>query len=75
MKLLSSLHPVLLACTFLPLTFSLTPAARWGQQSVYIESVKSLYVVGGEVSATGNQITNEVLILPVSLALDESGRN
>lgn len=49
----------------LPLAFAGAPAARWGHQAVYVASQQSMYVVGGEVEASGAQITNEVLILPV----------
>lgn len=53
---------------FLPTANALTPTARWGHRAVYVESQQAMYVVGGEVSGNGAQITNEVLVLPVSLA-------
>ncbi len=53
----------------LPLARAATPAARWGQQAVYVESKSAVYIVGGETSSADTQITNDVLILPVSLRL------
>lgn len=49
-----------------PAVLGLTPAGRWGHQAVYVPSQAAMYVVGGQVSASNNQITNDVLVLPVS---------
>ncbi|WVQ75009.1 hypothetical protein IAR50_004617 [Cryptococcus sp. DSM 104548] len=50
----------------LPRAVGATPAARWGHQAVYVKSQQAMYIVGGEVSASSSQITNEVLILPLN---------
>ncbi|TYJ57775.1 hypothetical protein B9479_001385 [Cryptococcus floricola] len=50
----------------LPRAVGASPAARWGHQAVYVKSQKAMYILGGEVSASGSQITNEVLILPLN---------
>ncbi|KAK4688720.1 hypothetical protein P7C73_g1371, partial [Tremellales sp. Uapishka_1] len=50
----------------LPAAVALTPAARWGQQAIYVDSLKAMYVIGGETAATETQITNEVLVLPLN---------
>ncbi len=42
-----------------------SPTPRWGQKAVYVEGTNTIYYVGGEVAASGTQITNEVLVLPV----------
>jgi hypothetical protein len=49
-----------------PLAAAGTPAARWGHQAVYVPSQQAMYVVGGQVQSTDTQVTNEVLVLPVS---------
>ncbi|TXT12817.1 hypothetical protein VHUM_01218 [Vanrija humicola] len=43
-----------------------TAAGRWGHQAVFVPSQNSIYVVGGEVSGSGTQITNDVLVLPLN---------
>lgn len=64
--------PYLLTSLFTSATLAsaFTPAARWGHHAVYVPSEKAMYVVGGQVQTPGTQVTNEVLILPVS-----DGRN
>jgi hypothetical protein len=54
------------ALTSVPLAAAGTPAARWGHQAVYVPSQQAMYVVGGQVQSTDTQVTNEVLVLPVS---------
>jgi hypothetical protein len=49
----------------LPLASALTPAGRWGHQAVYVPSEAAMYVIGGQVD-TNSQITNDVLVMPVS---------
>jgi hypothetical protein len=41
-------------------------SARWGHDSVYVEKDNAVYIVGGEISGSGIQITNEVLKIDVS---------
>jgi len=49
---------------------------RWGHKAVYVPSCQSVYIVGGQVSgrsgsgsgSSGLEITNEVLMLNVSLS-------
>jgi hypothetical protein len=61
------LIPALLSLSFsAPLAAALNPAARWGHQAVYVPSESAMYVIGGQVQTPGTQITNEVLVLPVS---------
>ncbi|ORY34814.1 hypothetical protein BCR39DRAFT_514933 [Naematelia encephala] len=55
-----------LAAASLPVALAVTPAARWGHQAVYVKSKQAMYVVGGQVSNTGTEITNEVLVLPLN---------
>ncbi|WRT69614.1 uncharacterized protein IL334_006603 [Kwoniella shivajii] len=50
----------------IPGVLSITPAARWGHQAVYVKSKQAMYIVGGEVPTSGSQITNEVLVLPLN---------
>lgn len=51
----------------LPLAFAASPVGRWGHQAVYVPSQQAMYVVGGQVSSSGSKITNDVLVLPVSV--------
>ncbi len=46
-----------------------SPTARWGQKAVYSTHNQAVYFVGGELSASNTQITNEVLVLPVGYFL------
>jgi hypothetical protein len=57
----------IVALILVPLTAAGTPAARWGHQAVYVPSKQAMYVVGGQVSSSDTQVTNEVLVLPVSV--------
>jgi hypothetical protein len=77
------MHILLLASAMtLPLASALTPAGRWGHQAVYVPSEAAMYVIGGQVD-TNSQITNDVLVMPVSGCLlavflswtDASGRS
>ncbi|WVQ79321.1 hypothetical protein IAT38_001418 [Cryptococcus sp. DSM 104549] len=54
------------AAASLPRALASTPAARWGHQAVYVKSKQAVYVVGGEVSSSDSEITNEVLILSLN---------
>lgn len=56
----------LILSTLVPVAFGLTPAGRWGHQAVYVPSKAAMYIVGGQVSTSNNQITNDVLVMPVS---------
>ncbi|OXG41526.1 hypothetical protein C359_02932 [Cryptococcus neoformans Bt120] len=61
----STVTAAIAALAALPRAFASLPAARWGHQGVYVKSKKAMYIVGGETSASGYQITNEVLVLPL----------
>lgn len=50
----------------LPAALAWTPAARWGHEAVYVKSQDSMYIIGGQVQTPGTQVTNDVLMLPVS---------
>lgn len=56
---------VLSTLTLVPVALGLNPAGRWGHQAVYVPSQAAMYVVGGQVSTTNFQITNDVLVFPV----------
>ena len=57
---------ILSTLTLVPVALGLNPAGRWGHQAVYVPSQAAMYIVGGQVSTSNNQITNDVLVLPVS---------
>jgi hypothetical protein len=46
-----------------------SPDGRWGQKAVYVNNAQAVYYVGGQIKASGTQITNEVLVLPVSFPI------
>lgn len=52
--------------TALPLVWASTPTGRWGHQAVYVPSQQAMYIIGGQVVSSGAEVTNDVLVLPVS---------
>jgi hypothetical protein len=61
-----TMKPIVLSTlTLVPVALGLNPAGRWGHQAVYVPSQAAMYVVGGQVSTTNFQITNDVLVFPV----------
>jgi hypothetical protein len=61
------MKPIILSTlTLAPVALGLSPAGRWGHQAVYVPSQAAMYIVGGQVSTTNFQITNDVLVYPVS---------
>jgi len=61
------MKPIILSTlTLAPIALGLSPAGRWGHQAVYVPSQAAMYIVGGQVSTTNFQITNDVLVYPVS---------
>ncbi|ORX37809.1 hypothetical protein BD324DRAFT_680689 [Kockovaella imperatae] len=50
----------------LPFTMASPPAGRWGHQSVYVPGHQAMYVIGGQVVEANEEITNDVLILPLN---------
>jgi hypothetical protein len=61
----TNIRRILLAAS-LPAALAITPSPRWGHQAAYVPSQQAMYIIGGEILSSGTQITNEVLILPVS---------
>lgn len=50
----------------LPQAQAAAPSARWGHRAIFNEDNSSLYIVGGAVSNSVDQLTNDVFVLPVS---------